>query len=266
MNFSNVANQFGHTVNFGKGKTISKELNRLLEEVRGTREQNLLEVLALRCMAKAVYSTKNIGHYGLAFDYYTHFTSPIRRYPDMMVHRLLQRYLDGGNSANVEEYEALCKHSSQREQLAADAERASIKYKMAEYMQDKVGMEFDGIISGVAERGIYVELTESKIEGMILLRTLEQDFFYFDEENYRVVGRESGKIYTLGDRIRVRVDRVNMEKKLLDYLMVEEEYEKPHDILEEKKGKLSTKNKAKSKESLKKKSTITKGKRKSKKE
>ncbi|MDR1225705.1 MAG: ribonuclease R [Prevotellaceae bacterium] len=262
-NFSHVANQLGHKVNFGKGKTISIELNRLLEEVRGAKEQNLLETLALRCMAKAVYSTKNVGHYGLAFDYYTHFTSPIRRYPDMMVHRLLQRYLEGGSSANAEEYEALCKHSSQREQLAADAERASIKYKMAEYMQDKIGMEYDGVISGVTDRGIYVEINENKIEGMVMLRTLKQDFFYFDEENYRVVGRQSGKTYTLGDPVRIRVDRVNMEKRQLDYLMIEGEYEKePLEIIESRKTGEAPKGQAKSKSNSRKKSTATRGARK----
>ncbi|MDR2938666.1 MAG: ribonuclease R [Prevotellaceae bacterium] len=223
QNLSHVAQQLGYKVNFGKGKTISRELNKLLSEVHGGKAQNLLEVLALRCMAKAVYSTKNVGHYGLAFDYYTHFTSPIRRYPDMMVHRLLELYLANGKSANVDDYDALCKHASEMEKLAADAERASIKYKMAEYMQDKVGNEYAGVISGVTERGIYVEINENKIEGMVMLRTLKSDYFYFDEENYRVVGRRTGKTYTLGDAVNIRVERVNMEKKQLDYTMIEEE-------------------------------------------
>ena len=222
QNLSNVAQQFGYSVNFGKGKKISFELNHLLDEVRGSKAQNLLEVLALRCMARAQYSTKNIGHYGLAFEHYTHFTSPIRRYPDMMVHRLLERYLNGGKSVNAEDYQHLCRHSSNMEGLAADAERASIKYKMAEYMQDKVGNEYDGVISGITERGLYVELRESKIEGMVLLRTLKDDYYYFDEDSYRMVGRNTGKTYTLGDAVRIKVGRIHMEKKMLDYHMIED--------------------------------------------
>ncbi|MDR1416815.1 MAG: ribonuclease R [Prevotellaceae bacterium] len=219
---SHVAQQLGYKVNFGKGAAISRKLNELLSEVRGSKAQNILETLALRCMAKARYSTSNVGHYGLAFGYYTHFTSPIRRYPDMMVHRLLERYLENGRSAKADDYEALCKHSSQMEGQAADAERASIKYKMAEYMQDKIGMEYSGTISGVTDRGIYVEINENKIEGMVLLRSLREDFFFFDEDNYRVVGRRTGKTYTLGDAVRIRVSNVNMEKKQLDYLMLED--------------------------------------------
>jgi ribonuclease R len=220
-NLSHVAQQLGYKVNFGKGTAISHKLNALLSEVRGSKAQNLLETLALRCMAKAHYSTSNAGHYGLAFGYYTHFTSPIRRYPDIMVHRLLERYLEGGKSVEVNDYEALCKHSSQMEGQAADAERASIKYKMAEYMQDKIGKEYSGTISGVTDRGIYVEINENKIEGMVLLRSLRKDFFFFDEDNYRVVGRRTGKTYTLGDAVRIKVSNVNMEKKQLDYLMLE---------------------------------------------
>jgi ribonuclease R len=230
-NLSNVAQQLGYKVNFGKGEAISRKLNALLNEVRGSKAQNLLETLALRCMAKAHYSTVNAGHYGLAFAHYTHFTSPIRRYPDMMVHRLLERYLAGEKSAVADDYEALCKHASQMEGQAADAERASIKYKMAEYMQDKVGLEYNGTISGVTDRGIYVEIDENKIEGMVLLRSLKNDFFFFDESNYRVVGRRTGKTYTLGDAVRIRVGNVNMEKKQLDYLMLEDGDEMQDDEL-----------------------------------
>ncbi|MGL5959373.1 MAG: ribonuclease R [Bacteroidales bacterium] len=218
---SKIAQQLGYNAKFGKGKSVSTSLNNLLTDIRGEKAQNLLETLALRCMAKACYSTKNVGHYGLAFDHYTHFTSPIRRYPDMMVHRLLFQYLNNKTPKKDVDYEALCKHSSEMEGLAAEAERSSIKYKMAEYMQDKVGKEYEGVISGVTERGIYVEIAENKIEGMIFLRTLQSDFFYFDEENYRVVGRKTRKSYTLGDIVKIRVERVNMEKKQLDYLMVE---------------------------------------------
>ncbi|MDR0687731.1 MAG: ribonuclease R [Prevotellaceae bacterium] len=220
---SHVAQQLGYKVSFGKGTAISRKLNALLSEVRGSKAQNILETLALRCMAKARYSTANVGHYGLAFGCYTHFTSPIRRYPDIMVHRLLERYLEGGKSVKADDYEALCKHASQMEGQAADAERASIKYKMAEYMQDKIGKEYSGTISGVTERGIYVEINENKIEGMVLLRSLRQDFFFFDEDNYRVVGRRTGKTYTLGDAVRIRVSSVNMEKKQLDYIMLDDD-------------------------------------------
>ncbi|MDR0711360.1 MAG: RNB domain-containing ribonuclease, partial [Prevotellaceae bacterium] len=193
------------------------------------------------------YSTANAGHYGLAFTHYTHFTSPIRRYPDMMVHRLLDRYLAGEKSAKADDYEAMCKHSSQMEGQAADAERASIKYKMAEYMQDKIGQEYDGAISGVTDRGIYVEISENKIEGMVLLRSLKADFFFFDEDNYRVVGRRTGKTYTLGDAVRIRVSNVNMEKKQLDYLMLEDDDEQDDKLVvkEERKKKSSRRSRKK---------------------
>jgi ribonuclease R len=229
-NLSHVAQQLGYKANFGKGAAISRKLNALLSEVRGSKAQNLLETLALRCMAKARYSTANVGHYGLAFGCYTHFTSPIRRYPDIMVHRLLERYLEGGKSVKADDYEALCKRSSQMEGQAADAERASIKYKMAEYMQDKIGKEYSGTVSGVTERGIYVEINENKIEGMVLLRSLRQDFFFFDEDNYRAVGRRTGKTYTLGDAVRIRVSSVNMEKKQLDYLLLEDNDEEDGEL------------------------------------
>ena len=214
--FNSFIKRFGYGIQLTTPKTISSSLNNLLNNVRGKKEQNLVETLAIRAMAKAEYSTRNIGHYGLAFEYYTHFTSPIRRYPDMMVHRLLEKYLAGGRSANEEKYEDLCKHSSDMETRAANAERASIKYKQVEFMQDHIGQIYPGVISGVTDWGIFVEL-ENKIEGMIPIRELDDDFYIFDEKNYQLVGRHTHKTYQLGDDIKVRIWRTNLEKKQLDF-------------------------------------------------
>ena len=204
------------------GRDVAKSLNSLMAEADNKPELAAIQILALRSMAKACYSVDNIGHYGLAFNFYTHFTSPIRRYPDMMVHRLLYRYLKGGESANADYYALQCKHASEREVVAAEAERESIKYKLVEFMQDKVGQEFDGHVSGVTEWGIYVEIEPTKIEGMIPYRTIRSDFFIYDEEHYRAVGRRSHRSIRLGDPLRIRVKATSLEQKLLDYELVED--------------------------------------------
>ena len=212
------AGNFGYKMGpTGNGKEIAKSLNELLTKAKDKPEFAALELVALRSMAKACYSTDNIGHYGLAFKYYTHFTSPIRRYPDMMVHRLLAEYLDKGKSADKGYYEEQCKHASEREVIAADAERDSIKYKLVEYMQDKIGNEYEGHISGLTEWGMYVEIEPTKVEGMVALRDVKTDFFDFDEEHYRIVGRRSHKIYRLGDPVRIRVKDTSLDQKLIDY-------------------------------------------------
>ena len=217
----NFIKHFGyHLAPASNPHELALALNKLLDSIKDKPEAGPVEILALRSMARAKYTTDNIGHYGLGFAYYTHFTSPIRRLPDMMVHRLLTHYLDKGRSVNKEEYEELCKQASAREQVATEAERSSIKYKMAEYMQERIGEEYDGTISGLTEWGMYVEADPTKIEGMVMLRNIKEDYFIYDEETFSLIGKDTHKRFTLGDRVRVKVARVNLEQKLIDYELV----------------------------------------------
>lgn len=220
LSFSQFALKFGYKVDISSGRETARSLNFLMADVEGKKEQNVLTQLAIRSMAKAVYTTKKHSHYGLAFDFYTHFTSPIRRYPDVMVHRLLELYLGGGKSANEEEFEKMSLHASQMEKKAADAERASIKYKQAEYLQDNIGEEFKGIISGLTEWGMYVEIIENKCEGMVRLRDLTDDFYVLDEKNYCIIGQRRKKKFQLGDEVTIMVKKVDLGKRQIDFSLV----------------------------------------------
>lgn len=219
--FAQFVSKLGYDMNISSRQNIIKSYNNLFKAVAGKGEKNMIETIAIRTMAKAIYSTENNGHYGLSFPFYTHFTSPIRRYPDLMVHRLLAHYLDGGSAAEIHDLEEKCKHSSEMERNAVEAERASIKYMQAVYMLDKVGQKFEGQISGVSKWGVYVELLESKVEGMIRMRDMEDDFYFLDEENYQVMGQKYGKKYKLGDKVMIQVKGIDVQKKQIDYLLAD---------------------------------------------
>jgi ribonuclease R len=219
--FSHFMKKFGRRLNLSSNLKISESLNKLLADVKGENIQDMVETLAIRTMAKAEYSTKNIGHYGLAFKFYTHFTSPIRRYPDVMVHRMLADYLEGKPSKNGKKYEKRCQHSSDMEQRAEEAERMSVKYKQVEFMLDKTGKHYEGIVSGVAEWGLYVEIIENKCEGMVPMRELLDDFYEYDEDNHCITGRHTGKRYQLGDPVKVEIIRTNLPKRQLDFAIVD---------------------------------------------
>jgi ribonuclease R len=221
--FANFVTQFGYDIHTSNEDDIAKKISKLLVDVNGKKEGNMLETLAIRTMAKAEYSTNNIGHYGLSFEYYSHFTSPIRRYPDVMVHRLLQHYLDGGSSADKSAYEEMCIHCSKMEKTASDAERDSIKYKQVEFMADHIGEVFDAVVSGVTDWGIYAEVEENLCEGMISVKTIEDDDYVLDQDNYCLVGRRYGKRIRIGDKLKIRIKAANLKKKQLDYEWVQED-------------------------------------------
>lgn len=267
--FVEFVQKLGFKMRIGSRKALADSYNKLFEDIAGRGEEYMIDNIAIRTMSKAYYSTENIGHYGLAFSHYTHFTSPIRRYPDLMVHRLLERYLQGGPSANAEEYEEYCKHCSVMEKKAADAERASVKYKQAEYLSDKIGKVFPALISGVSKWGMYAEIEGNKCEGMIPIGSLKDDYYMLDEDNYQIIGRRYGKCYKLGDPIQIRVRSVDMLKKLIDFDLVDENAEidsimidKPRSKQQQRRSNL----KKEKKESSKEKKSSTKEKKSSSKE
>jgi ribonuclease R len=221
-NFSLFAGRFGYKINTRSEKDIAHSLNSLMKDIKGKREQNVLEQLAIRTMAKAIYTTDNIGHYGLAFDYYTHFTSPIRRYPDILVHRLLDRYMAGGKPVDADELEQDCQHSTEMEIRASEAERASVKFKQVQYLLDRKDEIFTGMISGVTEWGIYVEIADNKCEGLLRVRDLSDDYYELDEKQYCLVGHRTRKVYRLGDMLKVRLKSADLLKKQIDFYLADD--------------------------------------------
>lgn len=218
-----LISRLGYSMDISTRSKLVSSYNKLFRDVEGKGEKNLVEQVAVRTMAKAVYTTDNIGHYGLAFDYYTHFTSPIRRYPDLMVHRLIERYLiDGQPSADKKKYEEMCLHSSDMEKQAEEMERQSVKFKQAEYLQDKIGQVFDGLVSGVSKWGVYVELKGNKCEGMVRYEDLPGDYYFLDEDNFRVIGEDTGKVIQLGDEVKVRIKAVDLFKRQMDFVILDE--------------------------------------------
>jgi ribonuclease R/exosome complex exonuclease DIS3/RRP44 len=218
----NIISKFGYKINTDTKESTSESLNQLLSDVNGKAESNMIETLTIRTMSKAVYTTQNIGHYGLAFNYYSHFTSPIRRYPDVMTHRLLQHYLEGGDTPKALPFEDKCKHSSKREELASKAERSSIKYMQVKYMQDHKDEVFDGVITGVTEWGIYVEISANKCEGMVRIRDIKSDYYLFDEKQYAIVGQSTKQMYQLGDAVKIQVKKTDLEREHLDFNLIED--------------------------------------------
>lgn len=237
LELNNFVERFGYSVAVGNKQKTAQSINKLLHDVKDKKEQSMIELLAVRSMPKAVYTTKNSGHYGLGFEYYTHFTSPIRRYPDVLVHRLLEAKLNHTHYLKADELEQLAKHSSEMEKLAADAERASVKYKQVEFLEDKIGQTFKGVISGVTEWGIFVEIIENKCEGRVSIRDMKDDQYAFDEDNYRIVGRRTGRIYTLGDTVMIKVKRADLVKKQLDFEFIEQVQTKQEEIRNPKRYK-----------------------------